>query len=529
MSMRVKFMLFLCVAVVFLASCSSQPSHLYIANRREVVPIIPDVETFIYQGDERSIVVYVETMLPYYFFAHSEGLFKVCYDTDREYGGHSWHDFGCNNVGFIDTFGNVVIPLEHSFDRNFDNGVVVLRNQNFRHGVFDRTGEIVIPFDFNFIGDFNEYGHAIATDFHPMSGIINRYGDIILPFERARLRSLTNGLVIFSETRHGISLYGLMNIYGDVIIPARYHTLRIHIDDDLVYAQYGGPLPHTPDNPYRMHGFYDTRGNVVIPVDFYDTRVVGFGFSEGLIVVMSLTGDIVATPGSPVATRMPMLGFMNKMGELVIPTEFNFAVRFVDGLALVGIFSDEADDSNMLHGFIDTSGYAVVPIIYASASQFSEGLAAMGVSADAGVRYGYVNMQGETVIPYIYEEARPFENGYAWVRSDNLWGMINAAGDVIIPNIYQNYVVVSDELVAVMFDNLWGLVDLSGNVVAEHQFDSIGMFSHGMAVAQIGDTFGVINSKGEIVVPATYDGIQIFDDFIIVNSSGLRGIWRIRG
>jgi len=513
--------------LILAASCGAAPDHPFMDDIPLIIPSIPAGETFIFQNNEYSIIVNTESMLPYHFFNYMEGLFQVCYDA----GNHFDHGHGCLNVGFTDTYGNVIIPLEYRLgwhDELHSDGLVLLVSHDFRYGYADASGEFVIPVQFMHVSGFNEDGLLIAgkifDDGSHGYGIINREGETVLPFEYEFLTNLSGDAVVVAEFGSFTTRYGLMDIRGEIIIPVQYEFMHIDINEGLVHVQTGGHPAF--DYPDRKHGVYDIAGNVVIPAEL-DYAFVS-NFFDGLASVTQMTGDHVVISAERGFTQPVLIyGYIDKTGALAIPMDFNLANHFADGLALVGVYEDISKGDAMLYGFIDTRGNAAVPVIYADAREFSEGLAAVGIKTAAGIKYGYVNRRGETVIPFEFDAAELFGGGFAWVRINGMWGMIDSAGNAVIPPIYQSYSKVSDGLAAVKSRNLWELTDFSGNVAVQYSFESLHIFSHGLAIVRKDGKFGLINTSGEIVVPLVYDEIQRFDDFIIVRENGLRGIWRI--
>lgn len=520
---RFAFAVFLSVVLTLMASCGAAPDHPFMDDIPEIIPAVPAEETFVFKCDEYDIAVNVETMLPYHFFGYSEGLFQVCYDA----GSHSDHGGSCLNVGFIDTSGNVVIPLEYRQGGLYSEGLVLLTTPDLKYGFADANGELVIPLEYSYANGFNEDGLAIVGKFDAdgstiMEGVINKNGEVVLLSESGSLLHLKNNLVLFVESRQDSSWYGVMNLQGEIIIPAEYDFIYLNPDDDLIYAQTGG-MPYY-ENKDRKHGFFDAEGNVVIPVEL-EYMHVGM-FYDGLAYVMALTDDYIVNEynnNAPVAIS----GYIDKTGELVIPMEYNAANNFINGLAMVSVYENPDINEDMLYGFIDTEGNIAVPIEYAYAGEFSEGLAAVGIKTETGIKYGYVNKKGEVVIPFAYDAAEMFLNGFAWVESGGSWGMINSIGEVVIPFMYRSYVIVSGGLIAVKSDDLWGLIDFSGKVVVPGFYDRINTFAYGLTVVEKNGKFGVINTNGDIIVPLEYDEIQHFDDYFIVKTDGLRGIWKL--
>lgn len=80
-------------------------------------------------------------------------------------------------------------------------------------------------------------------------------------------------------------------------------------------------------------------------------------------------------------------------------------------------------------GFIDYLGNTVVPFEYASVQDFSEGLAAVSVNNKL---WGYVNSEGQLVIPTRFMNAGPFKQGLAIVEEKGSKFYIDPSGATVI-------------------------------------------------------------------------------------------------
>ena len=119
-------------------------------------------------------------------------------------------------------------------------------------------------------------------------------------------------------------------------------------------------------------------------------------------------------------------GFVNKIGDVVVPLQYYAAKPFSEGLAVV--YSENGT------GYVDTTGRLVIPFEYCIAESFREGLALV-MSCEAG-KYGFINCKNEVVIPFEYDNAGSFRDGLAMVCKNGKCGFINKDGEVIISFVY---------------------------------------------------------------------------------------------
>jgi hypothetical protein len=238
-------------------------------------------------------------------------------------------------------------------------------------------------------------------------------------------------------------------------------------------------------------------------------------------------------------------GFVNVMGEIVIPPIYNSVRSFSEGLAAFGVECGQCMSClggrrcyMPKWGFINTSGEIVIPAQYSRVQNFSESLAAVnvgGVYSHTGIiggEWGFINTSGEVVIPIRYGDVQSFSEGLAAVawsncdgclfceenesfscRFSSRWGFINTNGGVIIPNVYEldswavNVGIFREGLAAVSQDEKWGFINTSGEVIIPFEYDWARGFSEGLAAVNIGydnwradGKWGFINTSGEMVI-----------------------------
>ncbi|MBK8877367.1 MAG: WG repeat-containing protein [Haliscomenobacter sp.] len=91
-------------------------------------------------------------------------------------------------------------------------------------------------------------------------------------------------------------------------------------------------------------------------------------------------------------------------------------------------------------GYLNSLGQEVVPFLYENGYSFSEGLAA--VQKDN--KWGFINMAGQVVIPFQFQGAYEFQKGLSPVSRDGELCLINRQGAITMatgmPYVYFNTV-----------------------------------------------------------------------------------------
>ena len=252
-----------------------------------------------------------------------------------------------------------------------------------------------------------------------------------------------------------------------------------------------GLLPVTKN---KKLGYINAEGKEVIPCTkkYYiepgmDDGIVKYGsFHDGLAQVYSFEGESGAIESQ--GAKNIKIGYMNKLGETVIPAIYDYADDFSEGKAYVR--------SNDFQGFIDTTGKRLFQCKQSPNDMyFSDGLVLI-FDYDDG-KYIFYNSEGKIALEIPtdkYSELHGFNDGLAYYEKIN-----NETGGI----------------------GEKGFIDKSGKeVLVLSEFYIVNDFSEGLAsVSKDGEMYGFINTKGDLVIPCKYKGyidegdIRYFNDF----------------
>lgn len=234
------------------------------------------------------------------------------------------------------------------------------------------------------------------------------------------------------------------------------------------------------------YGAIDTKGNVVIPIEYDDVH----NCQEGVCVV-------------EVGGWNAKCGIVDAKGNVVLAPCYHKMEDFNNGLAVV------QDPQTKLYGFVNKKGKVIIPLSYEYAESFSDDLALVEVKSG---KYGYINEKEEIVIPTIYDDAETFSEGLAIVEKANKEMVIDKKGELIytLPkNQSFDDGAYHDGLIVVVKDrdgNWWsdddqkyGYLDTKGEVVIDFIYDDAYDFEDGIADVVKNDRDFCINTKGEEV------------------------------
>lgn len=317
----------------------------------------------------------------------------------------------------------------------------------------------------------------------------------------------------------------------------------------------------------KKYGFIDKVGKIVIEPQFEFAN----DFVEGLALVGIRNNELKS-------------GYIDKTGKVVISLQSG-GNDYSEGLAAIGVGEFTMHGGgNHKFGFIDKVGNQIIETNFREARPFSEGLSA--VMNDEG-KWGYIDKTGKAVIPFQFEDAFSFSEELACVLTNGLFGFIDKFGKVVIQprfaissefkeglaaveisakdfkpyKYYGTYVKSGGELMfidktgntAIKFDSnvkeinnfseglasvgvnrkekdfFTRFIDKTGKAVIELPFYSnTGRFSEGLARVENKDRYGFIDKAGKIVIAPAYRWAEDFNNGLAAISTS-KQIWDFEG
>lgn len=254
---------------------------------------------------------------------------------------------------------------------------------------------------------------------------------------------------------------GFKDRTGRIITPAIYtHCGEFH--DGMAYVTYG----------YDTIGYVDTQGKIAIAVIhpiFFDFIPERRNFSEGRVAVykddkwgfMDKQGKLVIAAvyryvgdfsgGLATVSKEGAFGAINPTGDTIIDFRYLQLGDFKEGLANFSL----TDEQKV--GYINTKSETVITPTWDAALDFSEGLAAVGVASNDKLKWGFIDHAGRVVIKPKYDAVAPdagdlssytdvrdgyFINGLAtmYLEDDKITRVIiDKQGNEIQRQVYDSY------------------------------------------------------------------------------------------
>jgi hypothetical protein len=282
-------------------------------------------------------------------------------------------------------------------------------------------------------------------------------------------------------------------------------------------------------------GFIDAKGMLVIKADLKEAG----RFSENL---------------APFESKNGKWGYISLDGKIAIEPNYDWALSFREGLALVNVGEK--------WGFIDSTGKIIIEPQFDAASSFSEGLAHVQLYLlgelpgykEPTKRYktGYIDKAGNWAIKPTWDGGDNFIGGIArvdrnigyseslyidktgkelWVLDswyladfsddvlvmaveghDDGYSIIDRNGKRLTNKVFNEIDGFSEGLSAADLGKKTGFIDKKGNFVISRKFDSAGRFSQGLAGACIDEGCGYVNHKGDFMIAPQFSLVEEFSE-----------------
>lgn len=323
--------------------------------------------------------------------------------------------------GYVDVWGNVVVPLEYDGAEAFQEGTGRVRKGPF-YGFVNALGEEVIEPKYTVASPFSDGLSAVMFD--GKMGAIDVEGNVKIAFEYDYLSGFREGFAVFGN--HGY--YGFLDTSGKKVFGDRAFRYAEPFHSGLALVQ------DLADTFY----FIDPKGRVqIIGYDSVEPFIEGFAIASrgGNKLILDRTGRNVTGATYDIAedlengyiafhTGVYAGVFEKKTGKVWFQHRFSMLQPPSEGILLA------VEDGRYV--FLKEDWTRAIRISFSYAESFHDGRALVAQNE----RYGFIDTTGNVVIPAVYEEARSFEDGLAVVRIGKYFGAIDKTGNMIIPMEY---------------------------------------------------------------------------------------------
>ncbi|MDN5283815.1 MAG: hypothetical protein JWR38_89 [Mucilaginibacter sp.] len=215
-----------------------------------------------------------------------------------------------NRFGYTDTSGRIIVPPKLYMAKAFLDGIALV------------AADTVVPVQSSGDDRLNKLQNKLpSNDAVVKWSVIDTTGKLLCTLDSAKaIKDLGNGLIAFTNDDDYSALWGIVNKNGKVLLAPQFEKQPISCSDGVIIVQVDGKEGDNKDG-YLLT--FDITGNRIAKIPLcgtvgclYDSNL---SFHEGLIAVRVANG----------------WGYMDKAGKIVVPSQFDTALDFQGGLAIV--------------------------------------------------------------------------------------------------------------------------------------------------------------------------------------------------
>lgn len=244
------------------------------------------------------------------------------------------HDY---EFGAMNPKGEIIIPFKeyNNGPGKFSEGMAAVYDENNKCGFIDKYGNLVIPCQYILGGGtkpYFDYGSTLVRRANkPEYLLLNKAGEImVILTENVMARVYNNargeGMIGFSQN----NMLGFINILGKkIVVSPAYKTIS-------AFHEGLASVGKTWDN----QGYINKNGDVVISLIYQSAE----RFSEGVAWVK----------------QNNKFGAIDKNGKAVIASRFDDAFVFENGICKVGI----GEPKSRKYGIVRRDGNMIIPCLY---------------------------------------------------------------------------------------------------------------------------------------------------------------------
>ena len=432
--------------------------------------------------------------------------------------------------GYSDNLKNIVIPCEYDEVRFFKNGYVVVgggceyihydgddvgATKVCKSGVIDEKGNLIVPFQYESIEDFNEAGTAQVSRDGKM-GYISQTGKEILPCIYTFKSFYNTDLIrIFLDGK-----VGLINNKGILVLPCQYDNIEQKTERYFITRNKDkfGLLHKTTEKeilPCKYDRIDIVTGNNDVRDTYFKLMIDDkWGVADSIgNMILSLKYDNINLYDDIFQVTEKNENFLvYKKGEKIVAQNYEQVERLskinILKLNLLKVYK------NGKWGVVDSVGNEIIPC------QYDDLIHQRNINAIIAVKdgkYGLLDIQGEEIVSCVYEPIKEYYSDYYQPRptlvvsQKGKYGLINSELRKEVVSCKYNHIAMFESytnLYVVDIDSnsrVKGLIDNNGKVILPCEYQHIFSSKPDVVMVNKNDSIGFLNVvNGRWLIPLQY-------------------------
>lgn len=333
--------------------------------------------------------------------------------------------------------------------------------QNKKWGLINTEGELVLPPEYDAIGEFKRFGYAIMQKSGGV-GMLNKFGFEVIP-------PLYNDIKVLDSTLIAVMDQGewmVINLDREIILNKGYERIQIWDRQYLAYMENG------------KWGVVDKNGRVISEPIFDDLQLE--------------SKDLFLT------TKNDKIGLLSADGTEILENVAEEIKVFNDSLYFFKKGSH--------WGAVSHQGNIVIPSRYDNYKKVSDSF----IKLMANNKFFIYSTACKNIITQgQYDDYYSFSKRYVIVKKDRQLGLIDWCGRMILSPRYFEIQSYGRKLFRVNLEGKWGVIRPDESPLIAFNYDYIAPLRGKLCLVKKDSLFGIVNSKGEEVVQPAYHRIEL--------------------
>ena len=433
-----------------------------------------------------------------------------------------------NNLGFINTKGEVVIPIQYLADAKLGyefvaDGILQITDKNNKTALVDSTGKFITTFKDYYVwpfrsGDYSTFKSEINGI--KQFGFINKKGkEFLVSSGTTYAEPFFNMLIVKDNDNKFLPSNGyfgewcLLDTLGNNILNNKLRNIT-PVSPQLICISQDIMKGTTKTGDYTFYNMATKKYLIDHGAEesFTSLRSIDLGNGYEIIYGNSQSGYGSGKNNYYNEGNLKFMGilynkekFIAKFNEASFNNNRSFSFKIEVGEPIMGIQKEKSYQLYNLYGKkiseLEFSYYKYLKDInLCFVDKFNEKVSLL------------IDTAGNTVSTFNYPVCTYVNNGYFGVRNSTYGKMalIDSKGKQVLDSIYNNFKVYGDVVVASK-NYQFGLVSLSGKVILDFDYSEITPIStKGNMLFSVvkNQKRGIVDKNNKIIVPCIYDKIE---------------------
>lgn len=360
-------------------------------------------------------------------------------------------------------------------------------------GYKDSLGLKIIPAQYNHVGDFYQ-GYAIIS-IKGKKGVITLENELVVPAKYEHLRHIGNDRFLFGYRTKYLGEFdtGIIDTKGNVIIEPEYYSIlpykKAYRVTKQTYEVVGTNQGMDTRKIFNKYGLFSYDGKMIIEPKYDEVKRLNdtlfnvvnndsmalFHLFRGQLTEFRYKGIGKLNEGLINFRKEGRCGYINTIGEVIIPSKYESCGMFLGDLAKVKI-EDKTKFINSKDSIVHELDFKSYTRPYKNQFAVYDG------------KWGVVDTSGQYILLPTFERREAEYQGITFFANDKKWQLYDYDNQKMLDPLYDEVIIIERNESTV----------LTSGVAKEKKY------TESLALVKQGGKWGIINEAGVLLVDVKY-------------------------